>query len=94
MCFSVYKSKYFSRRNKSTKSTYFRRIATDSYKYWEHLHADRGRISCEVIQEKILKLIIIIIMMKNRKNLSFLSGCGKALPALSWTHKCECRLEV
>ena len=23
-----------------------------------------------------------------------LSGCGKALPALSWTHKCECRLEI
>ena len=38
--------------------------------------------------------LVIIIMMKNRKNLSFLSGCGKALPALSWAHKCECRLEI
>ena len=43
-----------------------------------------------LILEKILKLIII--MMKNRKNFPFLWGCGKALPALSWTYKCECRL--
>ena len=33
-----------------------------------HLHAYRGRTAPELILEKILKLIIIIIMMKNRKN--------------------------
>ena len=62
----------------------------------EHLHADRGDILFELILEKILKLIIIIIIitLKNRKNLSFLMGCGKALPAISWTHKCECILEI
>ena len=54
---------------------------------------DCGGISSELILEKILKLILLA-MLKNRKNLSFLSGCGKALPALSWTHKCECRLEI
>ena len=27
-----------------------------------------------------------VIMMKNHKNFPFFSGCGKALPALSWTH--------
>ena len=32
-----------------------------------------------------------IIMLKNRMNCSFLMGYGKAL---SWTHKCECRLEI
>ena len=30
--------------------------------------------------------LVIIIMLKNRKDLLFLTGCGKALPALSWTH--------
>ena len=29
------------------------------------------------------------LTMKNRKNVMFLSCCRKALPALSWTHKCE-----
>ena len=47
----------------------------------------------ELILEKILKLIIII-MMKNLKNFPFLSGCGKAFPVHSWTHECECRLEI
>ena len=54
----------------------------------------RGGISSKLILEKIVKLIIIIIMMKNHKNFPFLLGCGKALPALSWTYKCECRLEI
>ena len=27
------------------------------------------------------------------KNFRVLSGCGKALQGLSWTQKCECRLE-
>ena len=35
-----------------------------------------------ILEEKILKLNFII-SMKNRKNFLFLSGCGKALPALS-----------
>ena len=53
---------------------------------------DRGGISFELILEKILKLSII--MLKNHKTLLFLTGCGKAFPAPSWTHKCECRLEI
>ena len=32
--------------------------------------------------------------MKNRKKFPFLSGCGKVFSALSWTHKCECSLEI
>ena len=39
-------------------------------KFCEHLHADRGGISSELILEKILKLIVVIIMLKNRKKLS------------------------
>ena len=52
----------------------------------KHLHADLGGISSEKL--------IIIMMMKNRKNFRFLSDCGKAFPELSWTQKCECRLEI
>ena len=65
------------------------------YKFCEHFHADRGGIAFELILELVLKLIIvIIIMLKNRNNLSFLMACRKALPALSWTYKCEYRLEM
>ena len=31
---------------------------------------------------------------ENRKNFRFLSVGRNGLPALSWTQKCECRLEI
>ena len=45
----------------------------------------------ELIEKEKLNIIIIIILLI--KNFRFLSGCGKALPELGWTHKCMCRLE-
>ena len=51
----------------------------------------RGSSFEQILEKKILNFIII---MKNRKNFRFSSGSGKALPALSWTYKCECRLEI
>ena len=35
-----------------------------------------------------------IFMIKNHKNFPFLDVCRIGLPALSWTQKCECRLEI
>ena len=57
------------------------------------MYMEHGGISFEMILEKkILKLNII--MMKNRKNFHFLSGCTSGLPAISWPQKRECRLEI
>ena len=43
--FADYKPIYFSRLNKSAKSTYFRKIATDYYKFYKYLYTERGEIS-------------------------------------------------
>ena len=43
---------------------YFRKIATDCYKFYKYLYSECGGISSELILEKILKLIIIIVTEK------------------------------
>ena len=58
------------------------------------MFAERGEIA-DIEKKKLnTSIVIIIMMMKNRKNFWFLSGCGKALPDLGWTQKCKCRLEL
>ena len=51
--FADYKPKYFSRHDKSAKSTYFRKIASYSYKFYKYLYMERGEISSELMSEKI-----------------------------------------
>ena len=47
--FADYKPKNFSRRNKSAKSMYFRKIATYWYTFYKYLYMVLGEISSELI---------------------------------------------
>ena len=55
---------------------------------------DEKEAEARPVMGTIFLVIIVILMMKNCKNFHFLSGCGKALPELGWTHKCKRRLEI
>ena len=85
--FAEYKPKYFSRCDKSAKSTYFRK---NSYKFFKYLSTECGEISSEVRENKTLNIIIIIIStMKKSQEFQFLSVSINRLPPLRWTQKCE-----
>ena len=56
---------------------------------------DRGGTSSELITRKDLEINYYYYYYdEESQEFDIFVGCGKAFPVLSWTHKCECRLEI